>query len=127
MIYVKDAEGRYVLVNRRFEGLFGISKEEILGRTDHDLFPKGAAEQYRRNDLEVLRSEAPLEAEETVPQEDGIRTYFSVKFPLRGPDGLPYATCGISTDIPGARRPRGGQRSSPTWTGRCSPSPTPTR
>ena len=99
VIYVKDAEGRYVLVNHRFEGLFGLSKEEVLGRTDHDLFPKGAAEEYRRNDLEVLRSEAPLEAEETVPQEDGTRTYFSVKFPLRGPDGLPYATCGISTDI----------------------------
>ena len=99
VIYVKDAGGRYSLVNRRFEELFGLAREEILGRTDHDLLPGEAADEYRRNDLEVLRSAAPLEAEETVPQEDGTRVFFSVKFPLKGPDGLPYATCGISTDI----------------------------
>ena|GEM_PF-579517 len=99
VIYVKDEEGRFTLVNRRFEELFGLSKEEVLGRTDHDLFPEEAAEEYRRNDLEVLRSGASLEAEETVLRGEEARTYLSVKFPLKGPDGLPYALCGISTDI----------------------------
>jgi PAS domain S-box-containing protein len=99
VIYVKDAEARYTLVNRRFEELFHTTKDRVLGKTDYDFFPKESADAFRTNDLEVLRSEAPLEAEETVSQEDGIHTYVSVKFPLRGPDGLPYATCGIATDI----------------------------
>ena len=99
VIYVKDADGRYVLANRRFEELFHTTEGQVLGKTDHDLFAKESADVYRTNDLEVLRAEAPLEIEEEVPQDDGTHTYFSVKFPLRGPDGSPYATCGISTDI----------------------------
>ena len=99
VIYVKDARGRYVLVNRRFEELFHTTKDRVVGKTDHDFFPEESADAFRKNDLEVLRSETPLEAEETVWQDDGVHTYVSVKFPLRGPDGSPYATCGISTDI----------------------------
>jgi PAS domain S-box-containing protein len=105
VIYVKDAEGRYVLVNRRFEDMFGVGKEDVVGRNDHDVFSKAAAQEYRRNDLQVLRSEASLEAEETARHADGsVHTYFSVKFPLKGPDGTPYATCGISTDITSRKR-----------------------
>jgi len=103
VIYVKDAEGRYVLVNRRFEELFHTTKDRIIGKTDHDFFPRESAEAFRMGELEVLRSEAPLETEETVLQDDGIHTYVSIKFPLMGPDGLPYATCGISTDITGRK------------------------
>ncbi len=99
MIYVKDAGGFYVLVNRRFEELFHTTKERVIGKTDYDFFAKDAADIYRTNDLEVLRSESPMEVEEVVTQDDGVHTYVSVKFPLRGPDGFPYATCGISTDI----------------------------
>ena len=99
VIYVKDVDGRFTLVNRRFEEMFGLSREGILGRTDYDLFSKEAADEYRRNDLEVLRSGGPLEVEETVLQKNGARVFLSVKFPLKGPDGSPYATCGISTDI----------------------------
>ena len=100
VIYVKDGRGRYSLVNRRFEELFGLGKAEVIGKTDHDLFPKPTADEYWRNDIRVLRSEAPIETEEEALHADGsAHTYVSVKFPLRGPDGTPYATCGISTDI----------------------------
>ena len=104
VVYVKDPEGRFVLVNRRFEELFQVSKERVLGKTDHDLFPKEAADAFRENDEEVLRSGLPLEIEETAPQDDGEHVYLSVKFPLRGPDGAPYAVCGISTDITERKR-----------------------
>ncbi|MDQ4127910.1 MAG: PAS domain S-box protein [Actinomycetota bacterium] len=104
VVYVKDTEGRFTLVNRRFEEVFHLPKEKVLGRTDHDLFPKEAADEFQANDEEVLRSGIAVEAEEEVPQGAGVRTYFSVKFPLRGPDGVPYAICGISTDITARKR-----------------------
>ena len=104
VIYVKDVEGRYSLVNRRFEELFDLSKEEVLGKTDLDLFSKEAANEYRRNDLAVLESGGPMEAEETVHREEGALTFISVKFPLMSSDGAPYATCGISTDITSRKR-----------------------
>ena len=39
VIYIKDRDGRYLLINKRFQDLFHISQEEIKGKTDHDIFP----------------------------------------------------------------------------------------
>ena len=104
VVYLKDLEGRYVLINRRYEELFHISREELAGRTDYDIFPKETADRFRANDLAALASERPLEFEEIVPQEDGMHAYFSVKYRLKGPDGKPFAVAGISTDITERKR-----------------------
>jgi len=40
VIYVKDLEGKYLFVNRRFEELFHVRRDEMAGKTDYDLFPK---------------------------------------------------------------------------------------
>ncbi len=104
VVYVKDEEGRYSLINHRFEEIFRVSGDQVLGKTDHDLFTKEAADVLRANDEGVFRSGVPLEAEEVVPQEDGTHTYFSVKVPLRDQNGTTYAICGISTDITERKR-----------------------
>ncbi len=98
VIYIKDAEGRYLLVNRWFETLFKITRKEISGKTDYDLFPQERADAFRANDRKVLSAGVPMEFEEIAPQEDGLHTYISIKFPIRDADGL-AAVCGISTDI----------------------------
>jgi len=99
VIYVKDASGRYMLVNRRFEEIFGLKAEQILGFTDHQLFPRHHADAFRANDVEVLERNSTIEYEETAPLADGPHTYISIKFPLRDQAGIPYALCGVSTDI----------------------------
>lgn len=99
VIYVKDLEGRYLLINRRFEELFHVTRLSVAGKTDHDVFPAEQAEAFRANDSEVLAAGRALESEETVTQDDGLHTYLSVKAPIYDIHGLPYAICGISTDI----------------------------
>jgi PAS domain S-box-containing protein len=99
VIYIKDADGRYLLVNRRFEELFHVRQEHALGRGDHDIFPRHTADSVRANDLRVLRAGRPLEFEEVVPHDDGYHTYISIKVPLQRASGEVYAVCGISTDI----------------------------
>ncbi len=98
-IFVKDEQGRYLLINRRFEELFHVKRQEVMGKTDHDLFPGPMADTYRANDSKVLQSGAGLETEEIASQEDGPHTYLSLKFPPPLMNGFPPAICGIATDI----------------------------
>ncbi|WP_438039693.1 ATP-binding protein [Sorangium sp. So ce128] len=99
VVFAKDIEGRYMLVNRGFEELFQMRREQVIGKTDHDLFPREQAEEYRANDLLVLQQDRTMELDEVAPERDGVRTYISLKFPLRDPAGEPDGVCGISTEI----------------------------
>ena len=98
VIFIKDLEGKYLLINRCYEELFHISRQEIVGKTDFDIFPAEAAQKFQEKDRRALEH-GPIEEEEQVPQDDGVHTYVSVKFPLHDTAGEPYATCGIATDI----------------------------
>jgi PAS domain S-box-containing protein len=104
VIYIKDSDGRYILVNRRFEVLFHVENDAIRGKTDHDLFPKDLADGLRANDLAVQRRGCPIEFDEAVPSDGESRQYISLKVPLIGPSGEVYAVCGISTDITERKR-----------------------
>jgi PAS domain S-box-containing protein len=99
VIYAKDLNYRYLLINRQFETLFHVSRTLILGKTDYDVFAKDLADTFRHNDRVVLESGEPLYCEEVAPHDDGPHRYFSVKFPLRDHMGSIYAIGGISTDI----------------------------
>ncbi len=104
VIYLKDTHARYLLVNRRFNEIFHLQREEVVGRTDYDLFPDEIADRFRNNDLKVLISEAALECEEVALHDDGPHDYLSVKFPLADSAGEVYAVCGISSDITDLKR-----------------------
>jgi len=102
-IYVKDAAGRYVLVNRFMTELYGIAAEELVGRTPHEVHGGPAAETIAVHDRIVLENSQLLEVEETVSPGGVPRTFLSVKFPLPAPGGETLM-CGISTDITDRKR-----------------------
>ena len=99
VIYLKDLQGKYLFINRQYQNLFHITKEEIVGKTGYDIFPKEMADAFQANDQKVIKTRAPLEMEEVALHDDGPHTYISIKFPLFDSNGIPYGVCGISTDI----------------------------
>lgn len=99
VIYVKDDQGRYTFVNRHFELLSGLSADQVLGRTDDELFPKEVADNAYRNDRKVIDNGVPLEIEEFGPVNGEMHTFLSAKFPLYDENDRITAICGISTDI----------------------------
>ena len=99
VIYMRDLDGRYMVVNREYERLFDLRRDEIVGLTDHDLFPAEVADAFRANDLRAAASGGPVHVEEYAPNDDGPRWYITVKFPLLDSAGQAYAVAGISTDI----------------------------
>ena len=104
VIYMRGLDGRYRFVNREYERIFRVRREEIVGLTDHDLFPPDVADDFRANDIAAIGEGRPMRLEESAPGDDGPHTYITVKFPLIDASGEPYAICGISTDITERKR-----------------------
>lgn len=99
VVYMKDFAGRYIQINALFEKIFHLKKGEIIGTTDHEIFPEEIADKLIENDRKVWAKGEPIEFEEVVKLDDGLHTYISIKFPLKDSHGNTYAVCGISTDI----------------------------
>ncbi len=99
VVYMKDIDLRYVLVNHQFEKVFAVTNEQIRGKTDPEIFPKDLAGRFISRDSIVLESGQPLEVEEQFKVNGKTETYISIKFPLRDSDGKIYAVCGLDTNI----------------------------
>jgi PAS domain S-box-containing protein len=98
-IHLVNTQNTYLLVNHQYEKHFKISKEQIVGKTLYDFWPHHIAHKLTANSHKVITEGKPIEVEEVVPHENELHTYLSVKFPLKDANGIPYAVCGISTDI----------------------------
>jgi PAS domain S-box-containing protein len=104
VVYVKDKDGKYVLVNSRFEEIFGVSSEDVRGKSDYEIVTKDIADQFRQNDRRVLEHGETLQVEERVIHNSEMHTYLSVKFPVYDEEGAVNGVCGISTDITGVKK-----------------------
>jgi len=99
VIYLKDDQGRFLMVNPAFEKLFKSTKEQIIGKTGYDFVSKEEADKFRADDLKVTEAGAPINFKDSVLFPDGPRTYISHKFPVSNIEGSPKAVGGISIDI----------------------------
>ena len=99
VIYIRDAEGTFTLVNEAHAQVLKRQRHDILGKKDSDLFPREVWEGFRVNDRIVAETRKVVAEEETLPFDDGIHTFLSLKFPIIDESGALIATGGISTDI----------------------------
>ena len=99
LVSLKDRQGRYLLVNSRFEELFEVDGAAIRGRTDREVFPARLAGRLSAHDREVVRAGRPFSVEETIPQKGKPRTYLSAKFPLFDEQGRVNGVGSIATDV----------------------------
>jgi PAS domain S-box-containing protein len=99
VVFVKDLELRYILINREFERRFQVQRDQIRGKTDFDIHSHDIAQMIRGSDRQVIEAGLPLQFEEVAPSIEGERYYVVVKFLLRDRAGEPYGVCGIATDI----------------------------
>jgi PAS domain S-box-containing protein len=104
VIYAKQKDGRYTYINREWEVVCDMRREQVFGKTDFDLFPIEIAEQFRSNDLAVMAAGRLTEYEERVGTPWGEQLFLSKKVPLISPKGEVEGICGISTNITNQRK-----------------------
>ncbi|QTA80034.1 Histidine kinase, double cache and PAS domains-containing [Desulfonema limicola] len=99
VIYIKDVNERYLLVNSRYEELFGVKNEEIRGKTAREFMAEDIAKEFQISDHKVLMEKRSCQVEHNVSQDGEVYTYLSVKFPIYDEEGNISGVGGISTDI----------------------------
>jgi PAS domain S-box-containing protein len=104
VVFVKDLDLRYLMVNRAYERRYRVRRDQIRGKTDFDILPHEVAEMVRDNDRQVIEAGVPIQFEETVPSEDGEHDYVVSKFLLHDHTERPCAVCGVATEITDSKR-----------------------
>jgi PAS domain S-box-containing protein len=99
-VFMKDADGHYLLMNQTCRELFDISPEATTSElTDEDIFDSETAAAFRADDRRVFSRESTVAVEEEIPVGDDVRTHLTRKTPMVGDDGESYGLCAVSTDI----------------------------
>ena len=83
LVFLKDESFRYIITNRANSAFLGKPEGDVIGRTDFDLMPKGAAARCRDSDLAALKKGGSFASEETAND----KVYQTVKFPVPLPGG----------------------------------------
>ena len=99
-VFLKDAEGRYLFVNKRYEEWLGTPAATVLGKTPHDVFPKESADRFSAADRSVLETGEVFEGEMELPLQDGgSLLVLVVKFPITDAGGKIVGVGGINVDV----------------------------
>lgn len=101
VIYFKDRKGRLILVNRAHAKGLGVTPQQVVGKTDFDIFPKERACKMLEDDMHVIKTGKPIiDKIERATRADGIDNYVSTtKIPRFDKKRNIIGLIGITRDI----------------------------
>lgn len=98
--WLKDKESRFIAVNEAFGRACGVKPEDLVGKTDLDIWPLELAESYRADDREVMRSGKRKIVEERLADKEGkVQWIETIKTPIYNEKNEIVGTTGIARDI----------------------------
>jgi PAS domain S-box-containing protein len=103
-MFLKDREGRYRFVNQQFLQRMGLTRAQVIGQRDEELFTPQRAQAAAAHDAEILVRGQPLQFEESAHELSGERSSMVTKFPVFDGDGAVLGVGGVATDITERKR-----------------------
>ncbi len=104
LAWFKDKEGRHIEINQVFEMTCGLPRDQIIGKTDLDIWPMELALGYIADDKEVIVGRKQINKVEHVQDKAGGIWFSTFKTPVFDQKGNVIGTTGISRDITESRR-----------------------
>lgn len=98
-IWIKDLNLRIIYVNQAFADLFGLKKEEIIGKSDIEYLPSEIAKESIFSDMQALEKKQSTHTVEKIEKDGKVRYFDVIKTPLFNKSGKIVAILGISRDI----------------------------
>ncbi len=99
LVYIKDVQGRHLMVNKAVEEFTGQTAQQLYGKTMADLLPADLAASCMQSDREPIVTGRPCRVEERFAGAGGIRILDTIKTPLRDDRGDIICVIGVSRDI----------------------------
>lgn len=104
-IYYKNLDGYYLACSDYMIHESGFkTADDLIGKTDYDLFSKEQADKLRDNDLQVVREEKTITTEEAITLFGSVKYFEVIKVPFRDSDGSIIGIIGNSVDITDRKR-----------------------
>jgi PAS domain S-box-containing protein len=97
--FLKKSSGEFVYVNETWERVSQKKGKDIYGKRVDDLWPEDIAAQYKTNDKTVITAKLPMQFMQTVQQGEGLRNWYTVKFPIFEGSGKIVMIGGIGIDV----------------------------
>jgi PAS domain S-box-containing protein len=104
VIFLKDLQGRYIMINTPGAKMIGRTVADTLGKTDADIFPPETADAIKKVDTQVVETKRALTYELDMKMPSGLRHFLSTKSPRFGPNGELIGLIGVSLDITDRRK-----------------------
>jgi PAS domain S-box-containing protein len=111
LAWLKDAEGRYIMVNQQYAKSCGRTVDQVVGLTDLDIWPRELAEKYRADDAEIMLSRRGIGVEELIAEASGTKWFETYKAPILNLRMEVTGTTGLARDITGRKRAEEEKRS----------------
>lgn len=100
MAWIKDKEGRYIIVNQVLANRFGLNIKDMIGRHDSDFFDEKTSREHIEADLKVMQKGITLKIEEMIfSNQDHEQWIESIKNPFKDSNGEIIGTIGTARDI----------------------------
>ena len=98
-IFIKDSQLRYISISDSFAALVRLPEEQIIGRSDYEIFASKAAENYHKSDLSVMQDGSVHEEVTEHNRENTTVCFITTKYPIKDAEGRIIGICGVARDL----------------------------
>ncbi len=103
LLNLRGADGRYLMINRHYRELFGVTPKQVLGKSSTEFYSGDYGARSHEMVMRVVRTRRSVVYESEAPTLRGPRHFVTTRFPIIGPDGTTAAVGTVGLEVTALR------------------------